>query len=54
MPTYDYVCPKCKKEHPNLIVSYDAKMFCNCGTELKRQLSAPNLGGMDDVGRSKT
>ena len=37
MPTYDYICPKCKKEQEIFhSINDDTKYYCDiCGQELK-------------------
>ena len=53
MPIFDFKCAKCDTEYLNRLVSANATQYCKCGEKLVKQICAPNVGGMDEVGRSK-
>lgn len=49
----DYKCPKCGTEKLDELVRTGQEVKCpKCDTLMKRKISAPNLGGMDKLGRS--
>lgn len=54
MPTFDYLCDCGKKEMDRLVQCSDTIVICECGKKMKKQVSAPNIGGMDEFGRSKS
>lgn len=51
MPIFDYKC-LCGKEKKDYLV-FNEKVICKCGKEMIKQVSAPNINGMDKFGRSK-
>lgn len=54
MPTYDYKCQCAKETKENyLILNSKEVVNCSCGKEMIKQVSAPRLGNMDKLGRSK-
>ena len=61
MPTFDYQCPYCKQISENIRVDkHTARVTCiSCSKEkgrdivMKKMICAPNIGGMDNLGRSK-
>lgn len=52
MPIYDYKC-ECGKTKQNVLAKFSDTIKCECGKEMERCISAPNIGGMDNLGRSK-
>jgi len=56
MPLYDYSCPSCdhtKEVQHSMSEIGKIEVICDdCGTIMKKQLSAPTLIGFDEVGRS--
>lgn len=56
MPLYDYRCPSCGAEqevqHAMSEIGKIQVKCDQCGTTMKKMLSAPTLIGFDDVGRS--
>lgn len=52
MPTFDYKC-KCGKHVSERVNKWDDEVHCACGKVMSKQASAPNLGGMDKLGRTK-
>lgn len=53
MPIYDYKCPSCGKEkNDELVRSFCSEVKCDCGEIMNQKISAPNIGGMDEFGRS--
>jgi putative FmdB family regulatory protein len=56
MPLYDYLCTACneqKEVHHAISEIGKIEVVCDqCGTRMKKQLSAPTLIGFDNVGRS--
>lgn len=56
MPLYDYGCPSCGNEqevqHSMSEVGKIVVECSNCGTQMRKLLSAPTLIGFDEVGRS--
>lgn len=54
MPTYNFKCKKCGATEERVVkMSERHKQKCKCGHELTLCISAPNIGGMDKLGRSK-
>jgi predicted nucleic acid-binding Zn ribbon protein len=53
MPIFDYKC-KCGKEKLNkLVKKHDETVKCDCGKKMYKKICSPNIGGMDNIGRSK-
>ena len=54
MPIFDYYCPSCNIEVKDVRVQkYDQVVECTCGKRLKKKISASNICGMDNLGRSQ-
>lgn len=54
MPVYEYLCPNCGKQEDRMVKFEDRNnQVCQCGEKTNKRISAPNLGGFDDYGRSK-
>ena len=43
MPLFDFKCEKCGKSMEILVRSSEEKAKCECGSEMKRQISAPSF-----------
>ena len=52
MPIYDYKC-KCGEVVKDRLASHSEEVKCKCGKKMDRCISAPNIGGMDEFGRTK-
>jgi putative FmdB family regulatory protein len=54
MPTHDFKCPRCKHTQEDWVRNDREVTKCDkCGHIMDKQVSAPNLGGMDKLGRTK-
>lgn len=53
MPTFDYKCDCGKTKMNHIVKKYDDVVKCECGKEMKKGIAVPNIGGMDNLGRSK-
>lgn len=53
MPVFDFVCPQCGNECNDVFVKAGNGLQCECGADMDKKLSAPNLGGMNNLGQSK-
>lgn len=54
MPIFDYQCPSCNEEKlDEWTRNFQEKVKCpKCDTIMEKKISAPNIGGMDQFGRS--
>lgn len=50
--TRDFKCPECLTEKKDEFVKDDEVITCACGTTMIKTICAPNVGGMDNLGRS--
>lgn len=54
MPAFDFKCTNCDHAGEYWLRKYDEILNCSkCNHVMNKQASAPNLGGMDSIGRSK-
>lgn len=55
MPIFDYNCTCGEKKDDELVKNSDEIVICDyCGNRMKKGISAPNLGGFDKNGTSKS
>jgi len=55
MPTYDYFCDCGAVKLDEIVKHFKEVVKCEeCGQEMARGLAAPNLGGFDKQGSSKS
>jgi putative FmdB family regulatory protein len=54
MPIFDYKCRHCSHEELNhLVKKHDEEVMCKkCKKQMSQKISRPNLGRMDNLGRS--
>ena len=53
-PVYDFKCKECGSEVNDIFVRRpDTVVECECGEEMGKKISAPNLGGMNNLGQSR-
>lgn len=48
----DYKCPDCKALKKDEYTKKGDVVTCKCGSKMDKCVSAPNIGGMDNLGRS--
>lgn len=53
MVTFDFKCKCGIVLIDKLVKKHDEIVLCECGKKMKKCISAPNIGGMDNLGRSK-
>lgn len=54
MPRYQYKCECGRREEAFLPMSECNKVIsCECGRKMKKVITAPAIGGMDNLGRSR-
>lgn len=54
MPVFDYTCNCGEVKLDKLVKNYKEVVLCECGEEMVRAASAPNLGNMNELGQTKT
>jgi len=53
MPVFDYKCSCGNRAANKLVKNYKEKVICSCEKEMVQVISAPSLGGMNNLGQSK-
>ena len=53
MPVFDYKCSCGKTQDNKIVKSYKDVIICECQKEMVKLISAPSLGGMNNLGQSK-